>query len=340
MQERSLGIWEKYLTLWIAICIVVGLLVGRFFPAFGEFMDSLKFANLSIPIGVLLFFMMYPTVLGIRFSDIKMASKNPKPLLVTLFANWVVAPIIMTVYANIFLAGNPQYIAGVILLGLSPCTAMVMWWMYLAKGDMAQGLINTAINAMFMLVLYAPLAALYLGVSSIPVPWDLIAISVLAFIALPVAAGALSRRYIIRRKGEEWFSNVYTAAVGKVSIIALLITLIVLFSFAGQTILNDPLLVGYIAVPNLLHYVTMIAWTYPLGYFLGWKYESAIDTTLIGSSSHFEVAIAVAVTLYGIGSGAALATVIGPLFEVPLMLSLVKLGLRTRKYFPRKRQKV
>ncbi|MCX8150733.1 MAG: ACR3 family arsenite efflux transporter [Candidatus Bathyarchaeota archaeon] len=337
-QERSLGMWEKYLTLWIAICIVVGLLVGRFFPAFGEFMDSLKFANLSIPIGILLFFMMYPTVLGIRFSDIKMASKNPKPLFVTLFANWVVAPLIMTVYANIFLAGNPQYIAGVILLGLSPCTAMVMWWMYLAKGDMAQGLINTAINAMLMLILYAPLAALYLGVSSIPVPWDLIAVSVLAFIALPVASGALSRRWIIHRKGEGWFQNVYTAAVGKVSIVALLITLIVLFSFAGQTILNDPLLVGYIAVPNLLHYVTMIAWTYPLGYFLGWKYESAIDTTLIGSSSHFEVAIAVAVTLYGIGSGAALATVIGPLFEVPLMLSLVKLGLRTRKYFPRKKK--
>jgi len=336
-QELSLGIWEKYLTLWIAICIIVGLLVGRFLPAFGEFMDSLKFANLSIPIGVLLFFMMYPTVLGIRFSDVKMASRNPKPLLVTLFANWVVAPIIMTVYANVFLAGNPQYIAGVILLGLSPCTAMVMWWMLLAKGNMAQGLINTAVNAMLMLILYAPLAALYLGVSSIPVPWDLIALSVVAFIALPVAAGAVSRKLVIGRKGEEWFKNVYTAAIGKVSIVALLLTLVVLFSFAGQTILNDPLLVAYIALPNLLHYATMIAWTYPLGYFLGWKYETAIDTTLIGSSSHFEVAIAVAVTLYGIGSGAALATVIGPLFEVPLMLSLVWLGLRTRKYFPRKK---
>jgi len=196
-QELSLGIWEKYLTIWIAICIVVGLLVGRFIPTFGEFMDSLKFAHLSIPIGILLFFMMYPTVLGIRFSDVKMASKNPKPLMVTLIANWVVAPIIMTLYANYFLAGNPQYIAGVILLGLSPCTAMVMWWMLLAKGNMAQGLINTAVNAMIMLVLYAPLAALYLGVSSIPVPWDLIALSVFAFIALPIVAGALSRRYII-----------------------------------------------------------------------------------------------------------------------------------------------
>jgi ACR3 family arsenite transporter len=336
-KELSLGLWEKYLTFWIALCIVAGLLVGRFFPAFGQFMDSLKFAQLSIPIGILLFFMMYPTVVSIQFSDIKKAARNPKPLLVTIIANWIIAPPLMTFLANTFFAGNPQYVAGLILLGLSPCTAMVMWWMFLARGDMAQGLINTAFNALLMLFLYAPLAAFYLGVSSIPVPWDLIAVSVLAFIALPVGAGALSRRIIIRKKGDEWFKDKYNPAVGKISIVALLLTLIVLFSFEGQTILNNPLLVGQLAVPNLIHYSIMITWTYTLGYFLGWRYESAIDTTLIGSSSHFEVAIAVAVTLYGIGSGAALATVIGPLLEVPLMLSLVKLGLRTRKYFPRKK---
>jgi ACR3 family arsenite transporter len=336
-KELTLGLWEKYLTLWIALCIVVGLLVGRFVPEFGQFMDSLKFAKLSIPIGILLFFMMYPTVVGIQFSDIKKAARNPKPLMVTVIANWVIAPPLMTLFANTFLAGNPQYIAGVILLGLSPCTAMVMWWMFLAKGDMAQGLINTAVNALLMLVLYAPLAAFYLGVSGIPVPWDLIAVSVLVFIALPVASGALSRRLIMRSKGEEWFKDVYNPAVGKISIVALLLTLIVLFSFAGQTILNNPLLVAYLAAPNLAHYAIMITWTYLLGYFLGWKYETAIDTTLIGSSSHFEVAIAVATTLYGITSPQALATVIGPLMEVPLMLSLVKLGLRTRKYFPRKK---
>ena len=339
-KELSLGLWEKYLTLWIALCIVAGLLVGRFLPEFGEFMDSLKFAQLSIPIGILLFFMMYPTVVGIRFSDVKQAARNPKPLLVTIVANWVIAPPLMTLLANTFFPGNPQYIAGLILLGLSPCTAMVMWWMFLAKGDMAQGLINTAVNALLMLALYAPFAAFYLGVSSSPVPWDLIAVSVLVFIALPVAAGALSRRVIIKRKGEEWFKDKYNPIVGKISIVALLLTLIVLFSFEGQTILNNPLLVGYLAIPNLIHYSIMITWTYLLGYFLGWKYESAIDTTIIGSSSHFEVAIAVAVTLYGIGSGAALATVIGPLLEVPLMLSLVKLGLRTRKYFPRKKAQV
>ncbi|MFB3890002.1 MAG: ACR3 family arsenite efflux transporter [Candidatus Bathyarchaeia archaeon] len=336
-KELSLGLWEKYLTVWIVLCIVAGLLLGKFVPEFGQLMDSLKFVKLSIPIGILLFFMMYPTVVGIRFSDVKNAAKNPKPLLVTIIANWVIAPPLMTLLANTFLAGNPQYIAGVILLGLSPCTAMVMWWMFLAKGDMAQGLINTAINALVMLALYAPLAGFYLGVSSIPVPWDLIAVSVMTFIALPVAAGAISRRLIISRKGEEWFKDRYNPVVGKISIVALLLTLIVLFSFEGQTILNDPLLVGYLALPNLIHYAVMITWTYLLGYFLGWKYETAIDTTIIGSSSHFEVAIAVATTLYGISSGAALATVIGPLMEVPLMLSLVKLGLRTRKHFPRKK---
>jgi ACR3 family arsenite transporter len=338
-RRAELGIFEKYLTLWIAICIVAGLLVGRFLPQFGQFMDSLKFRQLSIPIGILLFFMMYPTVVGIRFSDIRNAAKRPRPLLVTIIANWVIAPPLMTLLANIVLAGNQQYIAGVILLGLSPCTAMVMWWMFLAKGDMAQGLINTAINALLMLFLYAPLAAFYLGVSSIPVPWDLIALSVLVFIALPVASGAISRKVILERKGESWFNDKYIPVVGKISIVALLTTLIVLFSFEGDVILNKPFLVAYLAAPNLMHYAIMITWTYLLGYFAGWAYETAIDTTLIGSSSHFEVAIAVATTLYGIGSGAALATVIGPLMEVPLMLSLVKLGLRTSHLFPRNKVK-
>jgi ACR3 family arsenite transporter len=338
VRRESLGVFEKYLTLWIAVCIVAGLLVGRFLPGFGEFMDSLKFRQLSIPIGVLLFFMMYPTVVGIRFSDVRQAARRPKPLLVTIIANWVIAPPLMTLLANLILGGNQQYIAGVILLGLSPCTAMVMWWMFLARGDMAQGLINTAVNALLMLLLYAPLAGLYLGVSSIPVPWDLIAISVLVFIAVPVAAGAVSRKLIIGRKGEDWFSSRYVPLVGKVSIVALLTTLVVLFSFEGDIILNDPALVALLAAPNLIHYSIMITWTYLLGYFVGWTYETAIDVTLIGSSSHFEVAIAVATTLYGIGSGAALATVIGPLMEVPLMLAVVKLGLRTRHRFPRRRK--
>jgi ACR3 family arsenite transporter len=335
-EPRRLGLFEKYLTLWIAICIVIGLLLGRFLPALGQYLDSLKFANLSIPIGVLLFFMMYPTVVGIAFSDVKKAMRKPKPMLLTIIANWAIAPVIMTLYANLILQGNPQYIAGVILLGMAPCTAMVMWWILLAKGDLAQGLINTTVNALLMLILYAPQSAFYLGVSGIPVPWDLIALSVIVFIALPVSLGAVSRKLLIGRKGKEWFDFTYLELVRKISIIALLFTLIVMFSFQGEIILNDPLLVAYLAAPNLLHYVTMIAITYSVSWLSNWDYETSIITTLIGSSSHFEVAIAVAATLYGLNSGAALATVIGPLIEVPLMLSLVKFGLKTKRYFPRK----
>lgn len=281
--------------------------------------------------------MMYPTVVGITFSDVKKAVRKPKPMLLTVIANWVIAPPIMTLYANLLL-NDPMYRAGVILLGMSPCTAMVMWWIMLAKGDLAQGLINTAINALLMIVLYAPQSAFYLGVSGIPVPWDLIAFSVIFFIALPVSLGALSRKILIERKGKGWFDKVYIEAVRKLSIIALLITLIVLFSLQGKVILNNPLLVAYLAAPNLLHYVTMIAITYSVSWLSNWDYPTSIVTTLIGSSSHFEVAIAVATTLYGLNSGAALATVIGPLMEMPLMLSLVRFGLWTKKYFPRKRR--
>jgi ACR3 family arsenite transporter len=334
-ERRKLGLFEKYLTLWIAICIAIGLLLGRFLPAFGQYLDSLKVAQLSIPIGICLFFMMYPTVVGIAFSDVKKAVRKPKPMLLTIIANWAVAPVIMTVYANLLVA-DPIQRAGIILLGMSPCTAMVMWWILLAKGDLAQGLINTAINALLMLILYAPQSAFYLGVSGIPVPWDLIALSVIVFIALPVSLGAVSRKLLIGRKGKEWFDSTYLGFVRKISIIALLLTLIVMFSFQGEIILSDPFLVAYLAAPNLLHYVTMIALTYTVSWLSNWDYATSIDTTLIGSSSHFEVAIAVATTLYGLNSGAALATVIGPLMEVPLMLAIVKFGLRTKRYFPRK----
>jgi ACR3 family arsenite transporter len=334
-ERRKLGLFEKYLTLWIAICIAIGLLLGRFLPAFGQYLDSLKVAQLSVPIGICLFFMMYPTVVGIAFSDVKKAVRKPKPMLLTIIANWAVAPVIMTLYANLLVA-DPTQRAGIILLGMSPCTAMVMWWILLAKGDLAQGLINTAINALLMLILYAPQSAFYLGVSGIPVPWDLIALSVIVFIALPVSLGAVSRKLLISRKGKEWFDSTYLELVRKISIIALLLTLIVMFSFQGEIILSDPFLVAYLAAPNLLHYVTMIALTYTVSWLSNWDYATSINTTLIGSSSHFEVAIAVATTLYGLNSGAALATVIGPLMEVPLMLAIVKFGLKTKRYFPRK----
>jgi len=334
-EKATLGIFEKYLTLWIATCIIIGLLVGRFLPAFGQYLDSMKIGHLSIPIGVCLFFMMYPTVVQIRFGDVVKATKNPKPLLLTIIANWVINPPLATFLANTILPGHPEFIAGVILLGISPCTAMVMWWIMLARGDLGQGLVNTAINALLMVFLYAPLAAFYLGVSAIPVPWDLIALSVLFFIVIPIVAASISRQLIINRKGQEWFDKKYVPLWGKISIVALLTTLIVMFSLQGEIIITQPLTVALIAVPLLLGYAIMVSLTYGISWLANWSYESSICNTLIGSSSHFEVAIAVATTLFGISSGAALATVIGPLMEVPLMLSLVKIGLWTRRYFPR-----
>jgi len=337
-KEVSLGLFEKYLTLWIAICIIIGLLLGMFFPAFGQTLDALKFAQLSIPIGICLFFMMYPTVVEIRFSDVAKAAKNPKPLLLTIVANWVITPPIQTLLANVILRGHPDFIAGVILLGLSPCTAMVMWWIMLARGNLGQGLVNTAFNALLMVAFYAPMASFYLGISNIPVPWDLIALSVLFFIVLPVSLGAVSRREILRRKSEKWFEDSFIPNLRKVSIVALLVTLIVMFSLQGEIILTQPLTVAFIAVPLLLSYVMMISITYGMSWLANWNYETSICNTLIGSSSHFEVAIAVAITIFGVSSGAALATVIGPLMEVPLMLSLAKFGLRTKRYFPRNKQ--
>jgi len=334
-EKATLGIFEKYLTLWIATCIIIGLLVGRFLPAFGQYLDSMKIGHLSIPIGVCLFFMMYPTVVQIRFGDVVKATKNPKPLLLTITANWIINPPLATFLANTILPGHPEFIAGIILLGISPCTAMVMWWIMLARGDLGQGLVNTAINALLMVFLYAPLAAFYLGVSAIPVPWDLIALSVLFFIVIPIVAASISRQAVINRKGQEWFDKKYVPLWGKISIVALLTTLIVMFSLQGEIIITQPLTVALIAVSLLLGYAIMVSLTYGISWLANWSYESSICNTLIGSSSHFEVAIAVATTLFGISSGAALATVIGPLMEVPLMLSLVKIGLWTRRYFPR-----
>jgi ACR3 family arsenite transporter len=335
-KEVSLGLFEKYLTLWIAICIVIGLLLGRFLPQFGRYLDSFKFNQISVPIGILLFLMMFPTVVGISFSDVKKATKFPKPMLITIIANWVIAPPLMTLYANTLLSGNPQFIAGTILLGISPCTAMVLWWIKLAKGDLGQGLVNTAINALLMVALYGAEAAFYLGVSSIPVPWNLILWSVILFIAVPVGLAALSRRTLLIQKGEEWFTQKLMVALGKISIIALLTTLVVMFSLEGEIILTQPLTVALIAIPLLIHYVSMIAITYGTCWFANLDYKSTAPSVLIGSSSHFEVAIAVATTLFGLGSGAALATVIGPLMEVPLMISLTKFLWKTRERFPRK----
>ena len=343
MEERRLSIWEKYLTLWVGLCIVMGTLLGSTFPSISDFLAKLEVAHISIPIAVCLFAMIYPIMVQISFEEIKRATLNPKPIVLTLVANWAVKPFTMALFAWLFLgvifAGflTPEqiqsYRAGLILLGVAPCTAMVLMWSYLARGNMGHTLVMTAINSLAMVLLFAPLAMLLLGISGIRVPWETIALSVAIYICTPLVAGYLTRNQVIRRKGMEWFKTRLVPPLGKLSIIALLVTLIVLFTLQGRFIIELPAIIGMIAVGILVNIIVIFGVTYIAGRAMKLTYEDAAPAAIIAGSNHFEVAIAVAITLFGVTSGAALATVVGVLTEVPFMLILVQLCKATRKTF-------
>jgi ACR3 family arsenite transporter len=344
-KERKLGIWGKYLTLWVALCIGVGIGLGSLFPNLPDFMAKLEVANISIPIAILLFAMIYPIMVQISWEEIKKALKSPKPIGLTLFANWAVKPFTMALFAWLFLGvifGRlitpeqvEQYRAGTILLGVAPCTAMVLVWSYLAKGNMGHTLVMTAINSLSMVVLYAPLAVLLLGISGITVPWDTIALSVAIYIVTPLIAGYFTRRWMIQKKGIEWFESKLEPSLGKVSVVALLITLVVLFTYQGHIIVELPAIIGMITLAILVNILAVFGITYFAARILKLRYVDAIPAAIIAGSNHFEVAIAVATTLFGVASGAALATVVGVLTEVPIMLLLVWISLLTRKTFPK-----
>jgi ACR3 family arsenite transporter len=336
LKQIGLGIFEKYLTIWIFIFMTIGLLLGQFLPIVGTTLASLEIFGLSIPIAICLFFMMYPTLINIELEEIKKVAHNPAPVILTLISNWAIAPFIAYAFANIFLGFNSGFIAGVILLGIAPCTAMVLYWNKFACGNEAQGLVLVSINTITILFLYAPLGSFLLGISNIIVPFELILLSVLFFLALPLGIGIVTKRYIIKTKGREYFKNTVKKGLDKVAIIALLITLIVLFSLQGDIILAQPVNVALISIPIFLSYVVTFSINYGISYYLKFKYKEAVCTTIIGSSSHFELAIATAITLFGVGSDAALATVIGPLLEVPIMVGFVKIALRTRNIFSKR----
>jgi ACR3 family arsenite transporter len=308
----------------------------------------LEVAHISIPIAVCLFAMIYPIMVQISFEEIKRAALSPKPIALTLFANWLVKPFTMALFAWLFLGVvfarflTPEqiqaYRAGLILLGVAPCTAMVLVWSYLARGNMGHTLVMTSINSLTMVVLYAPLAMLLLGISGIRVPWETIALSVAIYIVTPLIAGYVTRRQIIKRKGIEWFKTRLVPPLGKVSIIALLVTLVVLFIYQGYLIIELPAIIGIISVGILVNILFVFGITYVAAKVLHLSYEDASPAAIIAGSNHFEVAIAVATTLFGVTSGAALATVVGVLTEVPFMLLLVQLCKATRGTFSRKKQ--
>ncbi|HEY87607.1 MAG TPA: ACR3 family arsenite efflux transporter [Dehalococcoidia bacterium] len=346
MEERRLGLWEKYLTLWVALCITAGTALGRAFPQVSDILAKLEVANISIPIAICMFAMIYPIMVQISFEEIKKAVLSPKPIALTLFANWVVKPFTMALFAWLFLSVifdsflTPRqiqdYQGGLILLGVAPCTAMVLVWSYLARGNMGHTLVMTAINSLAMVVLYAPLAMFLLGISGIQVPWETIALSVAIYIGTPLVVGYLTRSQVIKRKGMEWFKTRLVPPLGKLSIIALLITLIVLFTFQGYLIIELPAIIGMISVGIFVNILVVFGATYIAARVMKLTYEDAAPVAIIAGSNHFEVAIAVATTLFGVTSGAALATVVGVLTEVPFMLILVQLCKVTKGTFRRK----
>ncbi len=331
--EVTMGRFEKYIYVWIALCALAGLLLGSLVPEFVHKINALSVSGVSIPIAVLMFFLMYPAMAKVKLEELSHAVKNVSPTLTTLIANWVVAPPLMVLLAWLVLP-NPDFRAGAILLGISPCTGMVLFWITFARGNVTQGVVITAINAVSTLLLYAPLAAFYLGVGGVPVPFALVATSVVLFVGLPLLVGQGSKYLAIRHKGEQWFIERFLPPMNMIAIAALLGMLVLLFSSEGQVILEHPLIVALIAVPIFLHFVLMLVGTYLAGWFLRYRYEDASMAALIGSSTQFEIAIGTAMVVFGLGSGAALATVVGPLIEVPVMVTATKLLKRTRSLFP------
>ncbi|MGQ9493475.1 MAG: ACR3 family arsenite efflux transporter [Anaerolineae bacterium] len=335
--EVTLGRFEKYIFIWIVLCGVAGLFLGRLFPQLIRVLNTLNVGGVSIPIAVLMFFLMHPTMAKVRMEELSHAVKNVGPTLTTLVANWIVAPPLMVLLATLVLR-NPEFRAGAILLGISPCTGMVLFWIAFARGNVAQGIVITAVNAVSTLLLYAPFTSFYLGIGGVPVPFSLVALSVLLFVGLPFIVGQVSKRLLTSYKGEHWFTNRFLPVMNMLSEAALLGMLVLLFSSEGQMILKYPLIVALITIPILLHFVLMLAGTYFVGWLFRYRYEDAAMASLIGSSTQFEVAIGTAMVVFGLGSGAALATVVGPLIEVPVMVTATKLLKRTQSYFPRKRK--
>ena len=335
--EVHLGVFEKYLAIWVLVCMGIGLLLSQLVPQLSNIINDLQIFGISIPIGICLFLMMYPALLNLQFSELKKLVKNPKPIILTMISNWVWAPLLTAFLAYYFLAGYDQLIVALILLGSSPCTAMVCVWGALAKGNQEQNIVNTSLNTLTIMILYAPVVTLLTGVQNIPIDRLALLMAVLVFIGLPLVLGIISKKILKDRKGDEWFQEVYRPRVGKIAIIALLATLIVLFSLNGDVLIQNPSLMLLVSVPLLLGFFIIVGLNLIVTKYAGLRYREAIITVIIGSSSHFEIAIATAISLYGVGSQAALGTTMGLFWEVPIMLSLVYVGKKlNRKGFWKK----
>jgi ACR3 family arsenite transporter len=334
-EDHKLDLFEKMLPLTVAICMAIGIILSISIPGLNVALDTIKIGDTNILIAICLFLMMYPALLNLQASELKKVVKHPKAIGVTLISNWIIAPFLHAALARVFLADYPELIVAVILLGSSPCTAMVLVWGSLAGANQEQNFINTSLNTITIIFLYAPVVKLLTGMQNIALDWLQLVTSVAIFIGLPLIAGVITRKTLIPAKGQEWFEKKYRPIIGKIAIGALLFTLIVLFSMNGQTMVNNPKELVLVSIPLLLLYPIIVAINVGVTKVLKFKYREAATTILIGSSSHFEIAIATAVGLYGVASQAALGTTMGLFWEVPIMLSLTYFlkFLRKKKFF-------
>lgn len=343
-EKRSIGFFEKYLTLWVILCMATGVLIGKFLPDVPAFLSKFEYASVSIPVAILIWLMIYPMMLKVDFASIVNVGKNPKGLVVTWVTNWVIKPFTMFGIASLFFfvifkALIPQelaneYLAGAVLLGAAPCTAMVFVWSHLTKGNPAYTLVQVATNDLIILVAFVPIVVFLLGVRDISVPWMTLFLSVVLFVVIPLSGGWLTRIYITKKRSREYFENVFIGKFGNITIIGLLLTLVIIFSFQGNIIIENPLHILLIAVPLIIQ--TFLIFFIAYGWAKAWKlhHDIAAPAGMIGASNFFELAVAVAISVFGLTSAAALVTIVGVLVEVPVMLTLVAIANKTRHWFP------
>ena len=342
-EKSAISVFQKYLTVWVILCMVIGVLIGKFLPQIPDFLNRFEYAKVSIPMAILIWLMIYPMMMKVDFQSIKNVGKNPKGLFVTWITNWLIKPFTMYGIASLFFFVifkafitpdlATEYLAGAVLLGAAPCTAMVCVWSSLTKGDPAYTVVQVATNDLIILVAFIPIVKFLLGVSNVSVPWDTLILSVILFVVIPLAGGMLTRYFVTKKKGKEYFENTFVKKFDGITTIGLLLTLIMIFSFQGNVILENPLHIVLIAVPLILQTFLIFAIAYGTCKLLKLPHKIAAPAGMISASNFFEFAVAVAVALFGTTSPAALATTVGVLTEVPVMLFLVKVANSTKGWF-------
>ena len=342
--ESGLGLFERYLSFWVALCIIVGVAIGKLIPAFPDTISEWEYARVSIPVAVLIWVMIYPMMVKVDFGSIAKSVKQPKGLVITWTTNWLIQPFTMYLFAYFFFfmvfssfisEGNKEeYLAGAVLLGATPCTAMVFVWSHLSKGDPGYTLVQVATNDLIILLAFVPTVSFLLGVSGLAVPYDTLVLSVVLFVVIPLTAGYFTRSWIVANKGEKWLEDVFFHWTKDITVVGLLLTLVIIFSFQGDTILEHPADILLIAIPLSIQTYFIFFLAYSWARYWRLSHSIAAPASMIGASNFFELAVAVTISLYGLESGATLVTVVGVLVEVPIMLSLVAIANRTRGWFP------